>query len=291
MPWIVFLIFLLASVVTIPVRAVMMNDGYDSTPPTSSNIPNWDTGWGNASVTGWDYVGYVDGTYNGTSIVGSGVYLGNGWVLTAAHIGVGNFYLSGTYYYPVVGSVQSFTVSGKPNEPVDLCLFQISAPPNLPALTISQSLPNTGSPVAMLGTGGNSGLTWGYDNVTATNVRPDPPVVINNTTYYSTNFVADMTGSNTSILVTGDSGGGDFVYNTSTQKWELTGINEFSGTYSDGTQTSGFVQLNQYESTITYDMAHPNVPVDTPTMPFAGLMTMACVLFLAAARSLEMRKA
>src|ERR1700734_1830127 len=84
------------ALITSPIRAVEMNGNYDTTAPTDSDISGWDSGGGASGVTGWDYVGTVNDA--------SGVYLGNGWVLTAGHVGAGTFVLgsgpaAGTYYY------------------------------------------------------------------------------------------------------------------------------------------------------------------------------------------------
>lgn len=143
-----------ALLAAIPVRAVEMNGGYDTTAPTDSDIANWNTGWGASDVTGWDYVGDVNGD--------SGVYLGNGWVLTAAHVGLGNFILDNNTYLAVAGSAQSISnASGT----ADLTLFQIETSPDLPSLTLSFNLPVSfsatyaGSSVVMLGYGGSVSLT------------------------------------------------------------------------------------------------------------------------------------
>jgi hypothetical protein len=84
-------------------------------------------------------------------------------------------------------------------------------------------------------------------------------------------------------LVSGDSGGGDFIYNTTTSQWNLVGINEVTGTASNGQNLSGFVQLDTYASQME---AIFNPPViDSPTLSGLGLLIMACSLFFAASRS------
>ncbi len=314
MRWVLFLILLLAFLSTTPTRAIEMNGGYDTTPPTSSDIPHWNTGWGNANVTGWNYVGIVDGKSTGTEYVCSGVYLGNGWVLTAGHVGYGNFTLGNTAYVPIAGSAQTIL---DPNGTADLCLFQIASPPtNLPSLIISTSAPvafsfsKAGSKVAMLGNGGASGggnpLSWGLNTVTE--INEPMPVTSGVTTFNSHDFFTDhgtvirgsSTATNNAQVVVGDSGGGDFIYNSTTQMWELSGINEINGAwngtngdpyYGDGTFT-GMVQLSTYATQInpivqtTY-----NPPCDTPAMPVPGLVAMSCMLFLAASRYLVATRA
>ncbi len=92
---------------------------YNETPPTATNIPLWTSGWtqptvqpdGFTSTTGWNYVGSVNGN--------SAVYLGNGWVLTAAHVGANNLTLNGTIY-PMVANTAKTIGS------VDLLVFRVA---------------------------------------------------------------------------------------------------------------------------------------------------------------------
>jgi len=104
-------------------RAIEINGGtFNTTALTSTNVPNWTTGWGTAAVTGWNHVGTVNGA--------SGVYVGNDWVITAGHEGAGTFSLGGTNYTEVPGSAQGIPANGYS---VELTLFQITTAPNLPA--------------------------------------------------------------------------------------------------------------------------------------------------------------
>ena len=116
-------------------RAVEMDGSYDTTAPTDSDISGWDSGWGESGVTGWDYVGSIGGA--------SGVYLGNGWVLTAGHVGAGTFILNsgpaaGTYYYDGVSDPIANS-----NGTADLTLFQLTSSPDLPALSLATSNPSS----------------------------------------------------------------------------------------------------------------------------------------------------
>jgi len=128
-------ITLLAFLVSTPAWAVENGSSYQTTAPTDTQAPNWTTGWGGGGITGWNYVGQVNGA--------SGVYLGNGWVLTAAHVGMGNFILSGNTYEAVAGSSHSISNS---NGTVDVVLFQINTTAlgsnailSLPALVLNSS--------------------------------------------------------------------------------------------------------------------------------------------------------
>ena len=156
--------------------------------PTASDIPNWNIGWvqppGQSGITGWNYVGIVAGGGGAAS----GVYLRNGWVLTAGHVGPGNFTL-GSGQYTVVPNTAStgftWTFDGTVYT-ADLTIFQVQPDgvttfslPNLPALPIAISAPQAfglgqaGSRMAMVGFGdGNNPVineTWGLNTVTSIN--------------------------------------------------------------------------------------------------------------------------
>ncbi|HEY0257238.1 MAG TPA: trypsin-like serine protease [Candidatus Methylacidiphilales bacterium] len=253
-----------------------LNGVFNTTAPTSTDIANWNTGWGTSDgETGWNYVGNVNGA--------SGVYLGNGWVLTAAHVGAGSFVLNGTTYTPIAGSTQGISDA---NGTADLTLFQISTQPNLPSLTLSLNAPvpfsqtQTGSTVAMLGFGGSHGETWGVDTVTQINqqidLHPDFPYVSND--FYTVNgqfFDGLASITNSYQIIGGDSGGADFIFNVATQTWELAGINEVTGNGTFNGQDvnfSGMVQLNTYASQIQGIIATPTPEPSTWLLFSLGLI-------------------
>jgi len=268
------LFFIVCSLV--PVKAIEngTNSTYNTTAPTGTNNADWTTGWGNGSVTGWNYVGTVavSGGY------ASGVYLGNGWVLTAGHVGAGNFQLGGPTgpIYDAAGPGQ-----GLHGSTADVWLFQISSSPSLPSLNIATSPPTAfsflqaGSSVAMLGYGEAGGGTtteaWGLNTVTQASETVD----IQNTNFSSTDFETAY-GTTTSglssvindyYLNSGDSGGGDFIYNSSLGEWQLAGINEAL----DDNNDSFMIQLSSYESQIG---AITGVPEPSP-VAFFGLGALA----------------
>jgi hypothetical protein len=245
-----------------PARAILVGSStYNTAAPTGSDIANWSTGWGAIGVTGWDYVGTVNGA--------SGVYLGNNWVLTAAHVGAGNFTLGSTSY-AVVGTPQILGTA-------DLTLFQISTAPTLPSLTIATTAPvvfsrtNSGSSVAMIGYGGGHGETWGVNTVTANNLSiqvtaGSPPTTYTSTdfeTAYGTTTHGSSSVTNNAQLVLYDSGGGDFVYNSATSNWTLAGINEAANPSSSnpGFYDSYMVQLSSYATQIDAIIAVPEPSV------------------------------
>ncbi len=228
----------------VKVRAVEKDDGittsFNTTAPASSDIPNWNTGWPQSETTGWDYIGSVNGP--------SGVYLGNNWVVTAGHVGPGTFTLAGTSYSVVSGS--QINLSNPDSSVADITLFQITSAPSLPALTIASSAPSIGDSVAMIGYGGGAGKTWGLNAVTENNLS----VEVTGYSYVTTDFETDYAPPVSDYyLVSGDSGGGDFIYNSSTGNWELAGINEAV----DDSHNSYLVQLSAYSSQINAITATP----------------------------------
>ena len=269
---------------------------YNKTAPTNAAIAHWTSGWtqpstqptGYTSTTGWNYVGNV----NGTGAWASGVYLGYGWVLTAAHVGPGDFTLNGTKY-PVVPN------SGRSIGTADLTLFQISPAPQLPPLPLSGADPKDyTSQMIAIGYGDGAAKTaetWGCNMVTTVNQS----ISLMNSSWTSNDFIT-LTGTSTDGQATvtnlyqnvsGDSGGGDFIYNGTLHRWELAGINEVTGTvtYGDGsTQNfSGFVQVNTYAPQINAIILPP--PDDAPTLPQWALGLLAVAL-VAVARPKAMRE-
>ncbi len=101
------------------------------------------------------------GFANVGSVRGStGVYLGNGWVLTADHVGVGTFTVGGNSYN--YNGVDSHQIGG-----ADLRLFRLSTFPALSGVKIAVSTPVIGSETVMIGAGRTpqaaTATTWYVD--------------------------------------------------------------------------------------------------------------------------------
>jgi hypothetical protein len=251
-----------------PATAVLIDTSgtitFQTIEPTNSNISGWTSGWGSSGITGWDYVGVVNG--------GSGVYLGNDWVITAGHVGPGNFTLNGVTYNLVAGSATSITDS---NGQADLSLFEISTAPSLPSLSITGTStatgnPSVGDPLAMIGFGGGHGETWGYNTIGTTGLL----VSVDGYPYVSTDLSTTYGSSNLAQLTGGDSGGGDFTFNTTSSQWQLAGINEAI----DGSGNSYFVQLSAYSSQINAIVAVPE--------PYAWTLLVLGILVLGIGRKI-----
>lgn len=189
---------------------------------------------------GFSRVGNMD------SKLGSGVYLQDGWVLTANHVGAGDIIFSGiTYTYDVGTDTERIGST-------DLLLFKILSPPVMGDTVISSTRPTGGSQVFMMGFGkGREAAQTTWD---ASWSEGGTPTVYTGYKWNTGEEVGrwgdnEVTGnSNTSVLGTdemtitfdqvgetyeamgssGDSGGGIFYKNGST--WELSGMMSAIGT-------------------------------------------------------------
>lgn len=198
----------------------------------------------------WNYIGLLN--------AGTGVYLDNGWVLTANHVGAGNITLNGQLYTynSSVPTVRLYDPL-QPSVYTDLLLFKLTTQPRLAPMQIGQDEPTISQNVLMAGAGyarAASSTTW--DVNTSTNpwtwttpaTKPNLPDFTGYLTQspravrWGTNRVSDATdrvmlGATPVYLfgtqfnttgtayeaqaVDGDSGGGVWVLNGS--QWELAG--------------------------------------------------------------------
>lgn len=177
--------------------------------------------------TGFDHVGHIRGT--------SGVYVGGGWVLTAAHVGAGDFWLDGVRYPAVPDSwvrLRGEVDAGPP----DLGLFRVEPAPQLPRLEIARRRPKLADAVLLVGCGlgrgepfaweGRAGwrwappavCRWGRNQVAAVSLEMQEPGVA--TRAFATLF-SDGEPEEAQAAV-GDSGGAAFV--PGRQAWVLAGI-------------------------------------------------------------------
>lgn len=138
-----------------PARAVIIQtlSGTDNT-----TAPADDPGFAN--------VGYSNNYY------GTAIYLGNGWVLTAGHVGGTGIVLSSGTYLQASGSNTSFTlVNDSPGRSTytDLYMFKLATEPvGLPSIPIASSMPARGDPVVMIGGGRDRGAFTQWNVVTST---------------------------------------------------------------------------------------------------------------------------
>ncbi|HXC02974.1 MAG TPA: trypsin-like peptidase domain-containing protein [Opitutaceae bacterium] len=200
----------------------------------------------------WNYVGSLNGA--------SGVYLGDynntNWVLTAAHVGLGNFTLGGATYDAIGGS--AFSLYNSDGSPSDLSLFQISGAPGLANLTIASSEAASGTTVQMIGFGG--GKSWGTNTIAGYT-----DYTLSGFPYGGIGIVtlASGEGGNGAQGVPGDSGGGMFYDDSG--NWTLAGTLSGVGDLTDGNgtdlgQSTVAVDLAAYSSQITADINSVAIP-------------------------------
>jgi hypothetical protein len=197
-------------------------------------------GTGNTSAPADDF-GFANvGEMSDTGL--SGVYLGNGWVITANHVGAQPIRLLGVVYQPVAGSgVQLSNPSGPAP---DLSVYRINGYPLLPALVLSSGTPAINEVVSCAGRGWtraaaqtswNAAWQEGVSPTAYRGYKPGAPA----TRRWGTNAVSatgvdllstrsietvfDQVGTPyESQAVVGDSGGGCFAKRNGA--WELVGI-------------------------------------------------------------------
>lgn len=125
--------------------------------PAHSVIIDSGDGTGNTTAPpddpGWDHLGKVGGL--------SGVYLGNGWMLTANHVALNTVTLAGSTYAPVVGS--EIRLSNGDGSFADLKVFALHGLPNLPLLPIRTTTPPIGTPLVMAGRGRDRGAVTSWN--------------------------------------------------------------------------------------------------------------------------------
>lgn len=148
----------------LPAGAVLLGPGDDSQNTTQGSMPS-----------SWNYVGSVGGA--------SAVYLGNNFILTAAHVGAGytsDFNLPGYGDYTV--DAQPIRITNPDSSVADLKVMHIATAPNLPPLTLATSTPTVGTFIYMVGYGGGTrDATPTYYNVTGPDDNPTWNVLPNST--------------------------------------------------------------------------------------------------------------
>jgi hypothetical protein len=110
-------------------------------PSRSEHAPEHDPGWRN--------VGEREGR--------SAVYLGDGWVLTAAHVGAGPVVFEGARFAPLPGSAVTLRAPGAPGHTADLVLFRVDPAPALPRLELRRAPVRPGTSLLMVGYGRGRG--------------------------------------------------------------------------------------------------------------------------------------
>lgn len=245
---------------------------------------------------GWDHVG-TRGSL-------TAVYLGDGVVITANHVGAGDLLLGGQSYPAVPGS--DVRISNGDATLADLIVYAVHPEPALPPLAIAASPPPVGGALVLIGFGRNRGsvTSWdsngppppgpilGYEWGVGRSVRWGtnqvefyPPDKVIGTYAFTTSFDGGAT-AHESQGVNGDSGGGVFAY--SGTQWELAGliyaIGEYGGQPVDISlygQLTYVIDLSTYRDEIQNVIALPE--------PAAGLWPGALLVCLLARRRARSR--
>jgi len=284
--------------------------------PAQAVVIEMGDGSGNTSAPpddpGWANVGRVGGL--------TGVYLGDGWVLTASHVTDGPIELQGITYQPVAGSKVFF--QKPPGSTADLIVYRIQGPPPLPSLVLSGATPGVTDEVTMIGNGWSrqAGLTywdagwlevsfpfavytgykrlccanptrWGTNLVTAT----DLDVVIGATTTRSFATVFDQSGglADEAQAVPGDSGGAVFIKRAG--QWQLAGILFAMGSPDPVNQPPGTVVFGQASVAADVAFYHDEIlaaitPPPVPALPPPAAFVLAVALALLARFRLRGRR-
>lgn len=227
----------------------------------------------------WDNVGWRGS---------SAVYLGDGFVLTAAHVGAGSFRVgddpTGGTTYAMDGSFAPVTLKNPDSSNADLVLFRVLGSPTLPAVPIADTSPLLGDSVVMIGTGSERGSELkpivlpgpgpypsGYDWADTRDKIWAPNTVAEVTAERDiggvTNYAYLLSFDNTDLdgqAANNDSGSGVFIFDTLENRWELSGITIAIGTWQDqpaGTSAFGnitvVVDLSVYRSQILAAIPEP----------------------------------
>jgi hypothetical protein len=272
-----FFIFLLTfSLIPLPAHAVIVAGGDGTQNTTQGAMPN-----------GWNNVGTVDGA--------SAVYLGDGWVLTAAHVGgVGlgtgvNFVGYGTYHSD--GQVVRLK-TGSSN--ADLQMFHLSAAPNLPSLNIASSSPAASTAIYMAGYGRNRAAGLTYYSVTGPSDNPTWTELPNsiganaagykyaagNTKRWGTNLTIDDPDNpgHTTAIVNAGSGPtqvffADFSNPGTSSEAQLANGDSGGGVFDSANNLIGLIN---YKDTFTNQPAYnPSISGSTDTAIFGNRSVMA----------------
>jgi len=189
-----------------------------------------------AADPGWDSVA--------TMSIGSGTYLGDGWVLAPYHVYQSNP-TGGRWadldqrYYEVPGTARR--IENNPYTDADLMMFRIEGNPDLPMVEISSAAP-LGREATVIATGCSrtgdlvdfGGGYTGFQTTSARakrwgrNVTGEYTMLLGSgsgrTYAFSTVFDSPGLGDDEAQLVDHDSGGSLFVESSSGDSWELGGM-------------------------------------------------------------------
>jgi hypothetical protein len=227
----------------------------------------------------------------------SAIYLGNGVVLTAQHVGPGDFEWFGISYPWVRGSELLLRNPDRSNS--HLLMFAIDPHPNLPPLPIVPATPQLGMRLVVIGNGRSRGplvswdpngtyppgLTDGYAWASGqvlrwgtNHVEMFPTGRIFNTYAFASAFQTQQRGPEAQA-VTGDSGGAAFVYDpTLDPEFALAGVILATSSWAGQPAETSFFGQYTYYADLAYYRAELENAVALPE-PSGALAAGAVLLF------------
>jgi hypothetical protein len=166
----------------------------------------------------------------------SGVYVRNGWVVTANHVGEGPITLAGTSWAPIPGS--KVRITNASGTGADLMAFKLQERPALPDLLVTSTAPAINESVTLVGNGYDRGsattfsgidgwnwgttrsLRWGTNRIEQRTFLSDLQTQAFSITFDDLN--GGPPGLHEADVINGDSGGA--VFRGSGSSAELIGI-------------------------------------------------------------------
>ena len=277
----VALAFTVAFVIAVPASAVLIDgvDGDSGTAPFPEAV--------------LDHVGARGGL--------SAIYLGNGVVLTANHVGAGDVSFGGTVYPYVPGTAVRLT--NQDGTYADLLMFAIHPRPDLPDLEIVQARPSQLSLLLVAGNGLDRGSVLWWDPY-----GTDPPGLTRGYRWDPTNHVRWGTNQvelfpasrvfNTQVFasffdelrllpeaqaVVGDSGGAAFSLSF-LGGWQLSGVILGISQYSGQPASTSFFGQRTYYADLAYYRTQIVDAIELPEPGGAFAAGVALVALLAPRR-------
>lgn len=258
-----------------------------------------------ASDPGWDNVGWR-GFGTAPADGATAIYLGNRYVLSAAHVGVGpvTFFTddpAGGTTFGVDGSFAPF----RPTNPgigglSDLVLYRLASDPGIAPLNIAAASPAATTPVRIIGTGvtrgsvtqpntvipPNGGYFWSGvrdkvfgDDTVSTPTAPTADGSGGQSLQFRTTF--DPAAGQT-MAADKDSGSAAFVFNTALNRWELAGVTSVIFTFNG--QPGGTAGFGNQIGLIDVSVYRSQFPANVPEPATAGLVGTATAAGLLARR-------
>ena len=197
---------------------------------------------------------------------GSGVYIGNGFVLSATHVGGSSIDLAGASH--AMAKVKTFVRTSN-NYASDLSLYRLTDSAtlsHLPAITLATSTPSLGSQVLMVGTGvtndGSRDKSWATSSIVSNNY--DTLVGGRHVEGMKLGYSA---GGDNGQAAAGDSGGA--VFSLVGGQYVLAGLMHavYDGNYDDDYTDFGDGTIASDLSQYAGQLAEFNINGSSPAIP------------------------